>query len=58
MLKTIIGTFAFFCMYICVFSVIGDNLSFAVIASMFANIFYITFLFIEEEDDDDDGTLY
>lgn len=50
MLKTIIGAFAFSCMYISVISAMMNSLPIAIIASMFGNVFYVTFLLTEEDD--------
>ena len=56
MFKVIIGAFAFCSMWMCIVaSLIGKNLSVAIVAAMLANIFYTTFLFIEGEGEDDEG---
>ena len=56
MFKAIIGGFAFCSIWVCVVaSFIGKNLFVAIVAAMFANIFYTTFLFIEEDREDDEG---
>ena len=53
MFKGIIGMVSLFWVYLCIVSALNDNLSVAIIAAMFANIFYISFFFIEDDEDDD-----